>query len=160
MTTGPTDGRCANTAGGPGGMPWRLRLSDKLGNKFALHQVGSATLQKLPRLIAPVLADKFEVAHFLQVVKYNVLPHLNNARQMYGCGLFLNAYRKQDLLLFGSQVLLRVFLLGLRMLRLYGSQLCLNLCHTRIGVLQCDCVDRAFVGDFAKMNQDENQCCY
>jgi len=31
MTTGPTEGKCANPAGGPGGMPAALRLSEGLG---------------------------------------------------------------------------------------------------------------------------------
>jgi hypothetical protein len=31
MTTGPTEGKCANPAGGPGGMPLALRLSEGLG---------------------------------------------------------------------------------------------------------------------------------
>ena len=32
MTTGPTDGKCANPAGGPGGMPLALRLNEGLGS--------------------------------------------------------------------------------------------------------------------------------
>jgi hypothetical protein len=31
MTLGPTAGKCANPAGGPGGMPLALRLSEGLG---------------------------------------------------------------------------------------------------------------------------------
>ena len=31
MTPGPTDGKCANPAGGPGGMPLALRLNEGLG---------------------------------------------------------------------------------------------------------------------------------
>ena len=31
MTTGQNDGKCANPAGGPGGMPLALRLSEGLG---------------------------------------------------------------------------------------------------------------------------------
>ena len=32
MTTGPPDGKCANPAGGPGGMPLALRLNEGLGS--------------------------------------------------------------------------------------------------------------------------------
>ena len=31
MTPGPTDGKCANPAGGPGGMPLALKLNEGLG---------------------------------------------------------------------------------------------------------------------------------
>lgn len=31
MTPGPTEGKCANPAGGPGGMPLALPLSEGLG---------------------------------------------------------------------------------------------------------------------------------
>ena len=34
MTTGPTDGKCDNPAGGPDGMPLALRFSEGLATVF------------------------------------------------------------------------------------------------------------------------------
>ena len=36
MTPGPLDGKCANPAGGPGGMPLALPLSEGLGLTWRL----------------------------------------------------------------------------------------------------------------------------
>ena len=44
MTTGPTEGKCANPAGGPGGMPLALRLSEGLGVTLGDPMLSAATL--------------------------------------------------------------------------------------------------------------------
>ena len=40
MTPGPMDGECANPAGGPGGMPLALPLSEGLGSTRGAQMLG------------------------------------------------------------------------------------------------------------------------
>ena len=40
MTTGPTEGKCANPAGGPGGMPLALKFNEGLGVSARMVRAG------------------------------------------------------------------------------------------------------------------------
>lgn len=52
MTTGPNDGKCTNPAGGPGGMPAALRLSEGLG--IALRRRRLLSIVTFILLVLPV----------------------------------------------------------------------------------------------------------
>jgi len=43
MTPGPTDGKCGNPAGGPGGMPLALRLNEGLGRTVCCERIRQPT---------------------------------------------------------------------------------------------------------------------
>ena len=64
MTTGPTEGKCANPDGGPGGMPLALRLSEVLGVAGELSEwtlvPGVERLTDTPgrRIVAVVLTGR------------------------------------------------------------------------------------------------------
>ena len=52
MTTGPPDGKCANPAGGPGGMPLALRLNEGLGSTVQGREGGHDIAKHATTLLA------------------------------------------------------------------------------------------------------------
>lgn len=65
MTTGPTDEECANTAGGPGGMPAALRLTEGLGVRVLKQRMDAPLKDDFVALYsrAPFVGDSIFVAN-------------------------------------------------------------------------------------------------